>query len=138
LADAEPSEPQAPAYPREKRRSFLDRLLGRRPPEPTIGDLLAAAWEREHAADPSHDVAAPTPAETAPTLLGKLSALPADDLPEAFEDEDDSLDDPAPDDDAGDEGDDDHHQSLTSSVMEVQAKLAPKPAQIRSFPWLRG
>jgi len=137
-ASTEPPEPQAISYPPEKRRSFLDRLLGRRPPEATIGDLLAAAWEREHAAEAGNDVAAPTPPETAPTLLGKLSALPADELHEAIEDEDDGSDDPALEDDAGDDIDDDDHQSLTSSVMEVQAKLAPKPAQIRSFPWLRG
>ena len=135
--DAAPAEPPAAAFPPEKRRSFLDRLLGRRPPEPTIGDLLAAAWERQHAAEASADVAAATPPETVPTLLAKLSELPAEDLPEASEDEDDSQDEPIDEPDAEDDagGDTD---SLTSSVMEVQARLAPKPPQIRSFPWLRG
>jgi hypothetical protein len=131
------AEPRAATFPPEKRRSFLDRLLGRRPPEPTIGDLLAAAWEREHAGETGDKVAATAPAETAPTLLAKLSELPAEELPEANEDEDDSQDEPVEEDDAEDEIGDDP-ESLTSSVMEVQAKLAPKPPQIRSFPWLRG
>jgi hypothetical protein len=131
------AEPQTATFPPEKRRSFLDRLLGRRPPEPTIGDLLAAAWEREHAGETGDKVAAAAPAETAPTLLAKLSELPAEELPEANEDEDDSQDEPVEEDDAEDEMGDDP-ESLTSSVMEVQAKLTPKPPQIRSFPWLRG
>ncbi len=78
----ESTEPQTATFPPEKRRSFLDRLLGRRPPEPTIGELLAAAWEREHAAEAGEKVAAATPAETAPTLLAKLSELPEEDIPE--------------------------------------------------------
>ena len=131
------SAPQAATYQPEQRRSFLDRLLGRRPPEPTIGDLLAAAWEREHAAAAGNEVAAATPAETAPTLLAKLSNLPEDDLPEVVDDEDDSQDQPIDTAGADDESGDDP-ESLTSSVMEVQARLTPRPAQIRSFPWLRG
>jgi hypothetical protein len=129
--------PPRVALPPEKRRSFLDRLLGRRPAEPTIGDLLAAAWEREHAAETVDTGSETTPAETAPTLLAKLSELPAEDLPEHHEDDDDSQNGPIDEDDTEDESGDDP-ESLTSSVMEVQAKLAPKPPQIRSFPWLRG
>ena len=136
-AEAEPASPQAASFPPERRRSFLDRLFGRRPPEPTIGDLLAAAWEREHGPEAGDKVEAATPAETAPTLLAKLSELPAEDLPETNEDESDSQDEPAEGDDAEDEIGDDP-ESLTSSVMEVQAKLERKPPQIRSFPWLRG
>ena len=136
-AGLEPPEPQAAIFPPEKRRSFLDRLLGRRPPEPTIGELLAAAWEREHAAEAGDNVAAAAPAETAPTLLAKLSELPEEELPEVHED-DDSLDEAVAEDDAEDDETGDDPESLTFSVREVQAKLAPKPPQIRSFPWLRG
>jgi hypothetical protein len=133
----ESTEPQTATFPPEKRRSFLDRLLGRRPPEPTIGELLAAAWEREHAAEASENAAAATPAETVPTLLAKLSELPGEDIPEGKEDESDGRDEPAEEDEAEDEIGDDP-ESLTSSVREVQARLSPKPPQIRSFPWLRG
>lgn len=137
-AASPPPDDTAPApHQPEQRRSFLDRLLGRRPPEPTIGDLLAAAWQREHAAEAGNEVAAATPAETAPTLLAKLSNLPEEDLPEVVDDEDDSQDQPIDTAGADDESGDDP-ESLTSSVMEVQARLAPRPAQIRSFPWLRG
>lgn len=128
--DAEPAEPRTAAFPPEKRRSFLDRLLGRRPAEPTIGDLLAAAWEREHAAGTGGKVAAATPPETAPTLLAKLSQLPAEELPEDIEDQDEPVEEADAEDESGDDP-----KSLTSSVMEVQAKLAPR---IRGFPWLRG
>jgi hypothetical protein len=105
--------------------------------EPTIGELLAAAWEREHAAEMGDKVAAAIPAATAPTLLAKLSELPAEDLAEDVQDEDGAEVEPIDEADAEDDSGDDP-ESLTSSVLEVQAKLAAKPAQIRSFPWLRG
>ncbi len=140
-APAEPAaaEPVAAALPPPaKRRSLLDRLLGRRPAEPTIGDLLAAAWEREHAAEASDTAAPPTPSETAPTLLGKLSELPNEDLAEAIAEDDDTPDELGEDETDADDADDDDPESLTSSVMEVQTRLAAKAPQIRSFPWLRG
>jgi hypothetical protein len=129
-------EPRPASQPPEARRSFLARLFGRRPPEPTIGELLAEAWEREHAAEAPSEAAEPAPAETAPRLLAKLSDLPGDHQPEGVEDEG-ARDEPVDEDEAGDESAEDA-ESLTSSVLEVQARFAPKPPQIRSFPWLRG
>ena len=132
-----PPGPAPAALPRERRRSFLDRLLGRRPAEPTIGDLLAAAWEREHAAEADGASAAPTPAETVPTLLAKLSELPDGGASEDIAETDDIPDEPVEEPDIEDPSSDDP-ESLTSTVMEVQARLAAKAPQIRSFPWLRG
>jgi hypothetical protein len=127
-AETWPIEPPVPRRAPEKRRSFFDRLFGRKPPEWTIAELLAAALEREEAAEPP--VGAETrPAETAPTLLAKLSELPEEHFPEETED---AQDEPRAEDEAAEDT-----GSLTSSVMEVQARLAPK-APIRSFPWLRG
>jgi hypothetical protein len=130
------AEPRLARRPPEARRSFVARLFGRRTPEPTIGELLAAAWEREHAAEAPGNAAEPAAAETAPRLLAKLSDLPGDHQPEGVEDEG-ALDESVEEDDAGDENVEDA-ESLTSSVLQVQARFAAKPPPIRSFPWLRG
>jgi hypothetical protein len=128
-AEASSVETPIPSRAPEKRRSFFDRLFGRKPPEWTIAELLAAALERENAAEASANADASSPAETAPTLLAKLSQLPEEDIPEELDEaQDEQL--------AEDESAEDS-ESLTSSVMEVQARLAPRPP-IRSFPWLRG
>ena len=96
--------------------------------------MLAAAWEREHAAEPPPASGSePRSAEAVPTLLAKLSQLPEEDFPEEL---DEAQDEPLAEDEAAEDEAEDG-ESLASSVMEVQAKLAPKPP-IRSFPWLRG
>ncbi len=128
-----------PVHPQEKRRSFLARLFGRanaaseRPPS-TL-ETLPIADPAQASAEASKDM----PGETTPTLLAKL--LDVDDgvggengdqetnIDDAFEDEDEDESEGEPQDEPG---------PLTLSVMELQAKMTPKPPQIRSFPWLRG
>lgn len=82
------------------------------------------------------------PAETRPRLLSKLADIPAEEPAAAGDDEEESGSSSAPADewesDAEEAESDGDPGPLTLSVMEVQAKLTPRPSQIRSFPWLRG
>jgi hypothetical protein len=135
------AEPSAP------RPSIFARLFRRRasqPSQPSIADLLAEAWERQSAAEAPAEPEVAIPAETRARLLSKLAEIPAEDAPAAEDEQDEcdrwtvlaAEDDGQSDaDDAASEGD---PGPLTLSVMEVQAKLSPRPSQIRSFPWLRG
>ncbi|WP_088342768.1 MULTISPECIES: hypothetical protein [Rhodomicrobium] len=139
VVESEPLPVAAEAEtPREKPRSLLARMFGRRkePPAelpPYVSEEIAAYLDRAAAPSP--------PPETAPTLLAKLSGI-GEGAPEetVAADADPIAEEPAtgePQDDA-DADPIDAPGELTLSVMELQTKMAAKPPQIRSFPWLRG
>lgn len=157
-----PGETGAPALPAAsgseaarpsgvRRRAFLKWLLPRpkSPPSAAEAETVSNAAEAVRAipiasAPDGHPDRAEqrlaeedAPPEPLPRLQEKLSEIEAimqDDAGAEAGEED------APDGDSVDGGTElpEDPGPLTLSLMELQARTAPKPPQIRAFPWLRG